>query len=86
MESPSIFGSATKTSGSVRPRNRLARAQNSANSVASKTLSSDSIGTRWRTLANPLSGAPPTRVDGESARISAGKRASIAALRRRRAS
>ena len=49
-------------------------------------LSSDSIGTRWRTLAKPLSGAPPTRLDGESARIRCGKRASIAALRRRSAS
>jgi hypothetical protein len=49
-------------------------------------LSSDSIGTRWRTLAKPVSGAPPIRFDGESGRIRCGKRASIAALRRRSAS
>ena len=68
------------------PRKRCARAMKSAKSVPSNALSSDSIGTRWCSLANPLSGAAPTRCVGESARISAGNRASIAVLRRRNAS
>jgi len=41
----------------------------------------DSIGTRCVTLEKPAAGAAPTRRDGLSARISSGKRASIAALR-----
>ena len=62
------------------------RAQNSEKSSGAKALSSDSIGTRWRTLAKPLLGAAPTRRLGLSGRTRCGKSASIAALRRRSAS
>ncbi len=55
-------------------------------SSSSNALSSDSIGTRWRTFANLSEGVAPSRFDGLSGRISAGKRASIAALRWRSAS
>ncbi len=53
MDRPSIFGSATKRqlgcpSG---PGSGGTRSQNSAKSSASKALSSDSIGTPWRHLA-----------------------------------
>jgi hypothetical protein len=49
-------------------------------------LPSESIGTAWRTFLKRPAGAAPTRRDGESERISAGKRASIALLRWRSAS
>ena len=62
------------------------RSTNSATSSSLKALSSESIGTAWRTLANPRAGCAPTRRDGESARTRAGKRASIASLRWRSAS
>ena len=83
MESPSIFGSPMKGRGSVsaNPRKRRTRAANSKKPSAENTLSSDSIGTRCRTLPNAPAGAAPTRADGLSARTSAGNRASIAALR-----
>jgi len=87
IDSPSIFGSPTKAGvSSFRPRKRRARAQNSAKSVASKALSSESMGTPWRTLAKPVAGAAPTLCEGESGRTREGKRASMAALRRRSAS
>ena len=62
------------------------RAVKSATSSSSKALPSDSIGTRWRTLPNPAATGAPTRSEGLSSRLSAGNRASIAALRRRSAS
>ena len=62
------------------------RAQNSAKSASSKALPSESIGTPWRTVAKPSAGLAPTRRDGLSARISSGKRPSIAWLRRTSAS
>ncbi len=62
------------------------RSTNSVTSPSLKALPSESIGTAWRTLANFCAGAAPTFRAGESARISAGKRASIAALRSRSAS
>ena len=58
------------------------RSMNSSTSAALNALSSDSIGTSWRSLAKPAAGAAPTRRVGESARISCGKRRSIASLRR----
>jgi hypothetical protein len=70
MESPSIFGSALKA----------------IFSCSANALSSESIGSAWRTFLNLPVGAAPTRRDGESARTSAGKRFSIAALRSRSAS
>ena len=71
MDRPSIFGSATNSrrASAGRPRNRRARAQNSENSSAFIALSSESIGTRWRSLAKPLSGRSPTILEGESGRI-----------------
>ena len=62
------------------------RAKNSSTSPASKALESDSMGTACLTLAKPPAGAAPTRFDGLSGRTSSGKRSSIAALRKRRAS
>ena len=49
------------------------RPTKSLTSSSLNALSSESIGTAWRTLAKPRDGAAPTRFDGESARISSGK-------------
>ena len=62
------------------------RASNSRTSSSAKTLSSESMRISCPTLLNPSAGGAPTRSDGLSSRLSSGKRASIAALRRRRAS
>ena len=62
------------------------RATKSRTSPSSKALSSDSMGTPWRTSANWLEAAAPTLFDGESGRTRSGKAASTARFRARRAS
>jgi hypothetical protein len=87
-DSPSILGSAVNTvsaSGSSLRKRRIWSTKPSTSS-RSKALSSDSIATLWRTLANFSAGGAPTRVEGESGRTSSGKRTSMAALRCRSAS
>ncbi len=88
MDSPSIFGSATKRSASSggRPRKRRMRAPNSAKSASEKALSSDSIGTRCANAEKPSARSAPMRRLGLSSRIRCGKRASMARLRRTSAS
>ncbi len=54
------------------------RSTNSWTSSALNALSSESIGTRWRTFANPRAGAAPTLSDRLSSVRRSGKRASIA--------
>ena len=75
------LGGEDEPASSARPRKRRTRATNSTTSSSAKALSSDSIGTRWRPWRTAPAGAAPTRRDGLSARISSGKRASIASLR-----
>ena len=63
QDSPSIFGSAVKASGSSSAfslRKRRMRSTNSATSSSAKPFASDSIGTRWRTLANFSDASAPT--------------------------
>ena len=62
------------------------RRTKSSTSAASKALSRLSMGTPCSTGAKLSDGAAPTRRDGESPRTSSGNRASMAALRRFRAS
>jgi hypothetical protein len=62
------------------------RATKSATSSSAKALSSDSIGTAWRTWPNASDGAAPTVCVGLSALTSSGCAASIAASLRRSAS
>ena len=62
------------------------RSAKSVTSSSENALSSESIGKAWRTFLNLPVGATPTLRDGESLRISSGKRASIALLRWRKAS
>ena len=65
MDTPSIFGS--RTYSTVSPGNSLrTRLSNSRSSSMLYVLSSDIIGTAWRTGLNSLSGWPPTRWVGES--------------------
>jgi hypothetical protein len=93
-DSPSIFGSAitsivssaTRATSSGRRKKLRTVWKKPRTSSSSKALSSDSIGTLCVTFANPATGVAPTRRDGLSARISSGKRASIAWLRCRSAS
>ena len=58
------------------------RATKSVTSSGAKALSSDSMGTPWRTGANWLEIAAPTTCDGESAMVSSGNRLSISSARR----
>ncbi|MNC62251.1 hypothetical protein D3C75_1122580 [compost metagenome] len=58
------------------------RATKSRTSPSSKALSSDSMGTPWRTSANWLETGAPTRCDGDTGLDRAGKAASIARARR----
>ena len=62
------------------------RATKSTTSASAKALSSDSIGTAWRTLAKRPEGCAPTFCDGESLVTSSGNLASIALKRWRNAS
>ena len=70
MASPSSFGSPTKATGSVMTRSM--RAYQPRSSSRSNALSSDSIGTMWRTGANVADGGAPTSSSGESAVSSSG--------------
>ena len=56
------LGRRTPAARRLRGRETAARGRRTRRTPpASKALSSDSIGTRWRSLAKPPSGAPPTR-------------------------
>ena len=69
------MGSATSASGvpSGRSKKRRTRRRNSTTSAPSKALSSDSIGTRCRTLPKSATGGAPTRWDGLSGADQFGK-------------
>ena len=82
----STVSSATSARSSGRRKKLRMLAKKSRTSCSAKALSSDSIGVLCVTFAKLAAGAMPTRSDGLSARFSAGKRASIAALRRRNSS
>ena len=82
----STVSSATSARSSGRRKKLRTPAKKSRTSCSAKALSSDSIGVLCVTFAKLAAGAAPTRSDGLSARISSGKRASIAALRRRSSS
>ena len=69
------------SAGSSR-RKRRTLATKSATSVASKALSSESIGVPCRTAEKAAETGAPTRSEGESGRTSIGKRASMAAFLR----
>ncbi len=62
------------------------RPTKSSTSPSANALSSDSIGTAWRTFLNFPDGAAPTFCDGESLVTSSGNLASIALKRLRSAS
>ena len=62
------------------------RPTKSMTSSSAKALSSDSIGTAWRTFLNFPDGAAPIFCDGDFALTSSGNRASMASKRLRKAS
>ena len=72
------------SSGSFKKRS--IRPTKSVTSSSAKALSSDSIGSAWRTFLNRPLGAAPTFCDGDSALTSSGKRFSMALKRARSAS
>jgi hypothetical protein len=74
------LGSAVNIVSVVRVEPQEARIWSTKPSTSSraKALSSDSIATLWRTLANFSAGGAPTLCEGESGRTSSGKRASMA--------
>ena len=82
---PSIFGSATYSMRS-RPRNFRARSSKAAISSGVVTFCSESMGWRWRTVANSVAGEAPTRWVGESGVRSSGCASSSAWRRRKSAS
>ena len=62
------------------------RPTKSSTSSSAKALSSESIGTAWRTFLNRPDGATPTFCDGDWAVTNSGNRASMALKRLRSAS
>ena len=62
------------------------RPTKSSTSSSAKALSSDSIGTAWRTFLNFPDGAAPIFCDGEALVTSSGNFTSMALKRRRNAS
>ena len=87
-ERPSIFGSATMSTGSSspRPKNRLTRASNSCTSSSPKALPNDNMGREWATFLKLDDTLAPMRSLGLSARFRCGNRISISSFCRLRES
>ena len=84
MATPSIFSSHTKPTSPLMKRSM--RLPHASSSSKPKALSSDIIGTRWRTGANSAEGAAPTCWVGEAGVASSGWASSMALSSRTRAS
>ena len=74
-----VAGSTRFTSSGARKKLRTLL-KKSRTSPSSKALSSDSMACGCLTLAKPVAGAAPTRLEGLSARTSSGKRFSIVVI------
>ena len=78
-----LGGDVDRPSSAGTRRKRRTRSRNSTTSSSAKALSSDSIGTRWTTLANFAEGAAPTDDSDDGASSAWGSAPRSARFRRR---